>query len=67
MEILTFFIITLPTSSGAFRQRERVMLQTSCGAERVKCEASIIREKATATHKNKQHIVNNQLCKSQRH
>ena len=31
-----FFVMTSQTSCGAFRQRERVMLQTSCGAERVK-------------------------------
>ena len=29
-----FFVETLQTSSGTFRQREGVTLQTSCGAER---------------------------------
>ena len=31
-----FFVRTLQTSRGAFRQRERVTLRTSCGAEMVK-------------------------------
>ena len=31
-----FFVMTLQMFCGAFRQRERVTLQTSCGAERVK-------------------------------
>ena len=30
-----FFVMTLQTACGTFRQRERVMLQTSCGAKRV--------------------------------
>ena len=29
------FVMTLQPSCGAFCQRERVMLQASCGAERV--------------------------------
>ena len=29
-----FFVMTLQMSCGAFRQRETVMLQKSCGAER---------------------------------
>ena len=29
-----FFVMTFQMSCGAFRQRERVTLQTSCGAER---------------------------------
>ena len=30
-----FFLMALQTSCGDFRQRERVTLQTACGAERV--------------------------------
>ena len=29
------FVVTLQTTSGTFHQREKVTLQTSCGAERV--------------------------------
>ena len=34
-----FFVVTLQTSCGAFRQRKRVTLQASCGAERVNIHA----------------------------
>ena len=33
-----FFVMTLQTSYGTIRQRKRVMLQTSCGAERAEEE-----------------------------
>ena len=41
-EILTFFVITLQKSCGAFHQRERVTLQMSFGTEKVN---SIIKTK----------------------